>query len=55
MGAWSYIAPRLAETAAGTGKTSSSTPGRNASASPAVGAKTLHDREQKQLVAESFA
>ncbi len=29
--------------------------GRNASASPAVGAKTLHDREQKQLVAEAFS
>ena len=52
MGAWSFIAPLLAEFLPAGKKLVYA--GRNASASPAVGAKTLHDREQKQLVAEAF-
>ncbi len=52
MGAWSFIAPLLAELIPAGRKLVYA--GRNASASPAVGAKTLHDREQKQLVAEAF-
>ncbi len=52
MGAWSFIAPLLAELLPPGKKLVYA--GRNASASPAVGAKTLHDREQKQLVAEAF-
>ena len=51
MGAWSYIGwqlrrilePKLIWYA-----------GRNASASPAVGAKALHDREQKLLIEDAF-
>ena len=53
MGAWSYIAPQLDELLPPRKRFQYA--GRNASASPAVGAKTLHDREQKQLVAEAFA
>ena len=52
MGAWSFIAPLLAGLLPVGKKLAYA--GRNASASPAVGAKTLHDREQKQLVAEAF-
>ena len=52
MGAWSFIAPLLSELLPAGKKLVYA--GRNASASPAVGAKTLHDREQKQLVAEAF-
>ncbi len=50
MGAWTFIGPQLAEILGATIIYA----GRNASASPAVGAKTLHDREQKQLVEEAF-
>ncbi len=53
MGAWSFIAPLLDELLPPRKRFQYA--GRNASASPAVGAKTLHDREQKQLVAEAFA
>ena len=53
MGAWSFIAPQLADLLPAGKKLIYA--GRNASASPAVGAKTLHDREQKQLVAEAFS
>ena len=53
MGAWSFIAPLLDELLPPRKRFRYA--GRNASASPAVGAKTLHDREQKQLVAEAFA
>ena len=53
MGAWSFIAPLLADLLPAGAKLVYA--GRNASASPAVGAKTLHDREQKELVAEAFA
>ncbi len=52
MGAWSFIAPLLAEILPPGAKLTYA--GRNASASPAVGAKTLHDKEQKELVAEAF-
>ena len=52
MGAWSFIAPRLQELLPEGRKLAYA--GREASASPAVGAKTLHDREQKSLVAEAF-
>ena len=53
MGAWSFHRAAVGRTAA----PAQALPlrGRNASASPAVGAKTLHDREQKQLVAEAFS
>ncbi len=51
MGAWTFIGPQLSEI---TGAKIVYA-GRNASASPAVGAKTLHDREQKQLIQEAFA
>ena len=53
MGAWSFIAPLLGELLPPRKRFLYA--GRNASASPAVGAKTLHDREQKQLVAEAFS
>ena len=53
MGAWSFIAPLLGELLPPRKRFVYA--GRNASASPAVGAKTLHDREQKQLVAEAFS
>ncbi len=53
MGAWSYVAPLLSEHIPAGAKLAYA--GRNASASPAVGAKTVHDREQKELVAETFA
>jgi 2-oxoglutarate dehydrogenase E1 component len=53
MGAWSFIAPLLGDLLPeGQGLFYA---GRSASASVAVGAKLLHDREQKQLVAEAFA
>ena len=52
MGAWSFVAPLLSELLPVGKKLVYA--GRNASASPAVGAKTLHDREQKELVAEAF-
>ena len=52
MGAWSFLAPRLQELLPEGRKLAYA--GREASASPAVGAKTLHDREQKALVAEAF-
>ena len=51
MAAWPCISPILAEFIGGNRLTYA---GRAASASPAVGAKTIHDLEQKQLVAEAF-
>ncbi|MEO8043490.1 MAG: 2-oxoglutarate dehydrogenase E1 component [Spartobacteria bacterium] len=51
MGAWSYIEPRLR---ALLGREISYA-GRNASASPAVGALAVHKREQAALIAEAFA
>ena len=53
MGAWSFLAPRLQELLPEDRKLAYA--GREASASPAVGAKLLHDREQKALVAEAFS
>jgi len=51
MGAWSFIEPRLREIF----KKEIAYAGRNASASPAVGALTVHKREQACLVADAFS
>ena len=51
MGAWTYIEPRLR---ALLGREIPYA-GRNASASPAVGALALHKREQACVIAEAFA
>jgi 2-oxoglutarate dehydrogenase E1 component len=51
MGAWSFIEPRLRALF----KREIAYAGRNASASPAVGALTIHKREQACLVAEAFS
>jgi 2-oxoglutarate dehydrogenase E1 component len=51
MGAWSYISPRL-EAVFGTKIRYA---GRGTASSPATGSKTVHYREQKELVANSFA
>jgi 2-oxoglutarate dehydrogenase E1 component len=51
MGAWSFIEPRLR---AMFGREVGYA-GRNASASPAVGALALHKREQASLIAEAFS
>ncbi len=50
MGAWTFIAPQLADLLG----QPVAYAGRNASASPAVGAKSVHDREQRELVAQAF-
>ena len=50
MGGWSFIEPRLREMF----KREIAYAGRNASASPAVGALTVHKREQACVVAEAF-
>jgi 2-oxoglutarate dehydrogenase E1 component len=50
MGAWFFIEPRLR----GMFRREVTYAGRNASASPAVGALTLHKREQAQLIQEAF-
>ena len=46
MGAWTFVAPRLRELAKGDFQYV----GRDASASPATGSHTVHDREQDELV-----
>src|SRR5712692_6078703 len=51
MGAWSFMEPRLREMF----KKEIAYAGRNASASPAVGALTVHKREQACLVADAFS
>jgi 2-oxoglutarate dehydrogenase E1 component len=51
MGAWTYIAPLLRRV---TGQ-SISYAGRPAAASPAVGSKAWHDRQQKELVQQAYA
>ena len=51
MGAWSFIEPRLRSMF----RREVGYAGRNASASPAVGALALHKREQACLVAEAFS
>ncbi|MDB6147230.1 MAG: sucA, partial [Spartobacteria bacterium] len=50
MGAWTFIEPRLRRMF----KQDIAYAGRNASASPAVGALALHKREQAQLIKEAF-
>ncbi|MEP6709107.1 MAG: 2-oxoglutarate dehydrogenase E1 component [Verrucomicrobiota bacterium] len=50
MGAWTFMEPRLRKML----KREVAYAGRNASASPAVGALALHKREQAGLVAEAF-
>jgi 2-oxoglutarate dehydrogenase E1 component len=51
MGAWTYIEPRLRKLLG------QEIPyaGRNASASPAVGALAVHKREQACVIAEAFS
>jgi 2-oxoglutarate dehydrogenase E1 component len=51
MGAWTFMEPRLRAMF----KCEVAYAGRNASASPAVGALVIHKREQAQLVAEAFS
>jgi 2-oxoglutarate dehydrogenase E1 component len=51
MGAWTFIEPRLR---ALSGKEILYA-GRNASASPAVGALAIHKKEQACLISEAFA
>ncbi|MFL6513483.1 MAG: 2-oxoglutarate dehydrogenase E1 component [Chthoniobacterales bacterium] len=51
MGAWSFIEPRLRAMF----KRDIAYAGRDASASPAVGALALHKREQARLVKEAFS
>src|SRR6267378_2200081 len=51
MGAWSFIEPRLRSIFG----REVGYAGRNASASPAVGALALHKREQASLIAEAFS
>ncbi|MBV9128120.1 MAG: 2-oxoglutarate dehydrogenase E1 component, partial [Verrucomicrobia bacterium] len=53
MGAWSFIAPLLGEILGA--KRPLLYAGRDASASPAVGAKKVHDIEQRKLVEQAFA
>jgi 2-oxoglutarate dehydrogenase E1 component len=50
MGAWTHLAPALAAMTGGTIRFV----GRPAAASPATGARSVHFREQKQLVAAAF-
>ncbi len=51
MGAWSYIEPRFRRLFG----REIAYAGRNASASPAVGALAIHKREQAQLIEEAFS
>jgi 2-oxoglutarate dehydrogenase E1 component len=51
MGAWTFMEPRLRAMF----QREIAYAGRNASASPAVGALVIHKREQAQLVAEAFS
>jgi 2-oxoglutarate dehydrogenase E1 component len=56
MGAWSYVAPRL-QTANKLAQRPAFTPkyvGRAPSASPAAGAKKIHDIEQAKVIAETL-
>jgi 2-oxoglutarate dehydrogenase E1 component len=50
MGAWSFIEPRLRQLFG----RDIAYAGRNASASPAVGALAIHKREQACVIAEAF-
>ncbi len=51
MGAWTFMEPRLRRLS---GQPEISYAGREASASPAVGALAIHKREQQQLIAAAF-
>ena len=51
MGAWSYIEPRFRRLLG----REIAYAGRNASASPAVGALAIHKREQAKLIQEAFS
>ena len=51
MGAWTFMEPRLRALF----KKEIAYAGRNASASPAVGALTVHKREQAHLIAKAFS
>ena len=51
MGAWTFMEPRLRRLF----KREIAYAGRNASASPAVGALAIHKREQAALIAEAFS
>ena len=51
MGAWSFVEPRLRALF----RREIAYAGRNASASPAVGALAIHKREQECLIAEAFS
>jgi 2-oxoglutarate dehydrogenase E1 component len=51
MGAWTYIAPLLEN---GLSREIHYA-GRPAAASPAVGAKALHDQQQKDLVHQAYS
>ena len=51
MGAWSFVEPRLRALL----RREIAYAGRNASASPAVGALAIHKREQECLIAEAFS
>jgi len=51
MGAWTFIEPRLRTIFC----TEIAYAGREASASPAVGALPRHKREQARLVADAFS
>ena len=50
MGAWTFLAPRLENLLGRKPRYA----GRNAAASPAVGAKKLHDLRQRQVIEEAF-
>ena len=51
MGAWTFLAPRLEELLGGRKPLYA---GRPAAASPAVGAKKLHDLRQREVVETAF-
>ncbi|MBV8969088.1 MAG: hypothetical protein JO331_08515, partial [Verrucomicrobia bacterium] len=50
MGAWTYIAPILSDLI----QKPLLYAGRDAAASPAVGSKAWHDREQRELVEQAY-
>ena len=51
MGAWSYISPRLEATLG----TKIRYAGRGTASSPATGSKTVHYREQKEVLVKAFS
>ena len=58
MGAWSYVAPRIVTSLTMAERMCETLRpqyvGRDAAASPAVGLKKLHDREQAAVVAKAL-